>query len=82
MSYFEDRRSEPRIRVNERGLVTLDEHTSAGCFVHDISTGGVKITLLDAKAVPDTFVLSAPDLGVKVCNVVWRTDEMIGAKFE
>jgi hypothetical protein len=82
MTYVEDRRSEPRIRVNERGLVTLDEHTSVGCFVHDISTGGVKVTLLDAKTVPDIFVLSAPDFGVKVCNVVWRTDEMIGAKFE
>ncbi|KQO92012.1 hypothetical protein ASF33_17635 [Methylobacterium sp. Leaf92] len=82
MSYTEDRRSEPRIRVNDKGLITLDEHTSVGCFVHDVSAGGVKITLLDAKAVPSTFVLSAPDLGEKVCAIVWRTDEMIGAKFE
>ncbi|WP_110351857.1 PilZ domain-containing protein [Methylobacterium sp. B4] len=82
MSYIENRRSEPRTRVNEGGLITLDEHTSIGCFVHDISAGGIKITLLDAISVPNTFVLIAPCVGDKVCQVVWRTDEMIGAKFE
>jgi hypothetical protein len=82
MTYIEDRRAEPRCHVNERGSITLDEHTSVGCFVHDVSTSGVKITLLDANAVPSIFLLIAPCLGAKVCNVVWRIDEMIGAKFE
>ena len=51
------------------------------CLIHDISAGGVRITMPDAKVVPTTFVLMATYLGDHVCRVVWRTDEMIGAMF-
>ncbi|KQP40983.1 hypothetical protein ASF49_19800 [Methylobacterium sp. Leaf104] len=62
--------------------MTVDEHTEIACLVHDFSLGGVKITLPDAALVPTTFLLTAPPLdGVKVCSIVWRTDEMIGAQF-
>ncbi|MGU3362120.1 PilZ domain-containing protein [Methylobacterium sp. M6A4_1b] len=77
-----ERRTEPRFRSDEAGRITVDEHTEIACLVHDFSLSGVKITLPDANLVPSTFLLAAPPLdGVKVCSIVWRTDEMIGAQF-
>jgi hypothetical protein len=81
MTDMDERRTEARCHVDQAGLITLDEHTSMGCLIHDISTSGIKITLLNAEDVPDTFLLMASYLGEQVYRVVWRTDEMIGAKF-
>jgi hypothetical protein len=81
MTDMDERRSQPRSRVDQNGLITVDEHTSMACLIHDISAGGVRITMPDAKVVPTTFVLMATYLGDHVCRVVWRTDEMIGAMF-
>ena len=78
---MDERRSEPRYRMDQSALITIDEHTSLGCLIHDISTHGVKITMPDASVVPVTFLLMASYLGDQVCKVVWRTDEMIGATF-
>ena len=81
MPDMDNRRTESRCRIDQPGLITLDEHTSVGCLIHDISTHGIKITMPDATVVPMTFVLMASDLGEQLCTVVWRTDEMIGATF-
>lgn len=81
MTDMDERRTEARWRVDQDGLISLDEHTSMGCLIHDISASGIKITLPNAKDVPDTFLLMASYLGDQVYQVVWRTDEMIGAKF-
>ena len=79
---MQERRAEPRFVSDESGCITLDEHTQIACLVHDFSLGGVKITLPDASRVPNTFLLTAPPLeGIKVCQIVWRSDEMIGAQF-
>ncbi|KQO73342.1 MULTISPECIES: PilZ domain-containing protein [unclassified Methylobacterium] len=79
---MQDRRAEPRILSDETGSITLDEHTEIACLVHDVSLGGVRITLPDAARVPSPFLLTAPPLdGIKLCHVVWRTDEMIGVQF-
>ncbi|KQT50553.1 hypothetical protein ASG52_07010 [Methylobacterium sp. Leaf456] len=78
-----ERRIEPRQRIGEGGTVALDEHTTIGCLVHDISASGVRITLPDASAIPEVFLLSAACLpDAAVCRVVWRDDETIGARFE
>jgi len=81
MPDMDDRRTESRCRVDQNGLITLDEHTTLGCLVHDISTHGIKITMPDASLVPTIFVLMASYLGEQPCVVKWRTDEMIGATF-
>ena len=79
----EERRGEPRHRVNEGGLVVVDEHTLVPCLLHDRSASGVRLTMPDTKAVPTTFVLIAQCLGVAhVCTVVWRDDEVIGARLD
>ncbi|SFK84312.1 PilZ domain-containing protein [Methylorubrum salsuginis] len=78
-----ERRIDPRHRVGEGGTVALDEHTTIGCLVHDISASGVRITLPDASAIPEVFLLSASCLPeAAVCRVVWRDDETVGARFE
>lgn len=79
---MDDRRIKFRCLVDQQGLITVDEHTSLGCLIHDISTHGIKITMPDAAAVPMTFLLIASYLGEQVCKIAWRTDEMIGATFE
>lgn len=78
-----ERRNEPRQRIGGDGSVALDEHTTIGCLVHDLSESGVRITLPDAAAIPEVFLLSASCLpAAAVCRVVWRNDEMIGARFQ
>lgn len=78
-----ERRSAPRHWIGETGAVAIDEHTSIGCFVHDLSATGVRITLPDAAAIPPVFLLTASCLpSAAVCHVVWRADEMIGASFQ
>ena len=80
---MEERRAAPRQRVNEDGLVVVDEHTTLSCILHDRSDTGVRLTMLDAQAVPDTFVLIARCLGVAhVCSVAWRNEETIGARLD
>lgn len=81
MAVMDERRTEPRYLVDQSALISVDEHTSLECLIHDISTQGIKITMPDASVVPSTFFLMASYLGDQVCKVVWRTDEMIGAKF-
>ncbi|BDL42241.1 hypothetical protein MSPGM_48310 [Methylorubrum sp. GM97] len=65
----------------EPGLIAVDEHTSIGCWVHDISAQDVEIVVPDASLVPDVFLLtSSAQESIKVCRTLWRTDEMIGAR--
>jgi hypothetical protein len=79
---MQERRAEPRQRVDGYGSIAVDEHTTVACLVHDISPSGVRITLPDAGSVPAIFLLTAPILdGVRVCSIAWRGDEMIGAQF-
>ncbi len=67
----------------EAGLIAIDEHTSIGCLIHEVTAGGVEITVPDASVVPDVFMLTAMRLAsTKVCRTLWRTDETIGARFQ
>lgn len=63
-------------------MIHIDEHSSVGCIVYDISEDGVRVTLLQADIVPPVFVLTAPFLSKTfVCEVAWRNEESIGARF-
>ena len=77
-----ERRSVERRRIDEAGLIAVDEHTSIPCLVYDVSVGGARLTLPNAEVVPTTFVLDAPCLArTQVCVVMWRSEECIGAQF-
>ncbi|MER2266260.1 PilZ domain-containing protein [Methylobacterium oxalidis] len=78
---MEERRASPRSRVNEDGLVIVDEHTSLPCMLYDRSETGVRLTMPDTRLVPDTFILIARCLGVAyVCTVARREDETLGVR--
>ncbi|GJE35000.1 hypothetical protein LDDCCGHA_5217 [Methylobacterium oxalidis] len=79
---MQDRRNEERHRVDELGFIAINEHTSLGCMVYDVSSIGVRVTMLDTKKVPNVFFLSSLSLGAgRVCNVAWRKAEELGAFF-
>lgn len=68
--------------ADEAGLIAVDEHTSIGCWVRGISAQDVEITVLDTSLVPDVFMLTSSALEpIKVCCTLWRTDEVIGARY-
>ncbi|GJE60181.1 PilZ domain-containing protein [Methylobacterium trifolii] len=80
---MQDRRADARHRVDENGLITIDEHTSIPCLIYDLSSIGARLVSLDTQAVPQTFLLSAGRFGAAlVCSVMWRTAEEIGARFD
>ncbi|GLS53446.1 hypothetical protein GCM10007886_16290 [Methylobacterium gregans] len=66
--------------MNQSGVITVNEHTTLPCVVYVLSEVGVRLLFLDTAEVPDTFGLNAPCFGSGVCEVVWRSDEMIGAR--
>ncbi|MGX5776581.1 hypothetical protein [Methylorubrum zatmanii] len=67
---------------DDAGLIALDEHTSIGCLIHDITAHGVELTVPDASIVPDIFMLTAScSESAKVCHTLWRSDETIRARF-
>lgn len=77
-----ERRASQRERTDGTGSISIDEHSSVGCIIYDVSENGVRVTLPEAEIVPSVFVLSAPFLSKTfVCEVAWRTEESIGAKF-
>ena len=79
---MQERRAATRQRIDESGLITVDEHTSIPCMIYDLSERGVRLVSLDASAVPEIFLLAAGRLAeVRVCEIVWRTQEEIGARF-
>lgn len=77
-----DRRSAPRAQINQSGVIAIDEHTTLPCVIYDLSEVGVRLLFIETEQVPNTFVLNAPCFGSGVCEVVWRTDEMIGARLQ
>lgn len=69
-------------KTGEAGLIAIDEHTSIGCWVHDISAQDVEIVVPDTSLVPEVFMLTSPSPEpIRVCRTLWRTDETIGARY-
>ncbi|MFD0934357.1 PilZ domain-containing protein [Methylobacterium trifolii] len=77
-----ERRTSERVVIKQIGSIALDEHRSASCLIYDHSEGGVRLTLPNAVDVPEVFVLSMEQSAApRVCKVIWRKDEEVGAKF-
>jgi hypothetical protein len=82
MSSHAECRFDTTSAAGEAGLIAVDEHTSIGCWVRGISAQDVEIIVLDTSVVPDVFMLtSSPMETVAVCRTLWRTDEVIGARY-
>jgi hypothetical protein len=54
------------------------------CTVADISEGGVGLTVIDVKGVPDQFELEIKgEAGRRLCKVAWRKPpNRLGVSFE
>ena len=77
-----ERRASPRTRLDESGLIAVDEHTSLPCLIYDLSEHGVRLVSLDALCVPEVFLLAAARFPEpRGCRTVWRGPEEIGARF-
>lgn len=78
-----ERRTAARERIDETALIALDEHTSVPCLIYDLSDAGVRVVAPEVPSLPTTFLLSAHRFGgPRVCRIVWRHGEEIGARFE
>lgn len=77
-----ERRIVPRQRIDETASIAVDEHSSISCLIYDLSRDGVRLVAPELDAVPTTFVLSGQRFAeARVCQVVWRSGEEIGARF-
>ncbi len=81
---FSDRRSTPRKRILKAGVIRALPDFEATCVVRDLSEGGAKLKVKNAKQVPELFQLTIELDGLLAkCEVMWRNDaNEIGVKFE
>lgn len=81
---FSDRRATPRKRILKAGVIRALPDFEATCVVRDLSDGGAKLKVKDARQVPDLFQLTIELDGLLAkCQVMWRNGENeLGVKFE
>lgn len=70
-----------RIGLKTSALVFLQPNgTGMGCSVLDISEGGVRLRV-GALAVPKIFILELAPQIRRLCHIVWRQNDVLGAAF-
>ena len=81
---FADRRATPRKRILKAGVIRALPDFEATCVVRDLSEGGAKLKVKDARQVPDLFQLTIELDGLLAkCQVMWRNGgNELGVKFE
>ena len=81
----DDRRQHLRVEWFSRGTI-MAEHgrPERSCIVNNLSNGGVKLSEVLAKSLPDEFWLRLdPSKGQpRKCRVIWREKYEVGVKFE
>ena len=78
-----EQRSEPRARTHLFGRIVFGSDRSVcDCLVHDLSSGGARLSLAFSHGIPDQFELHMPSRG-QVCRVFvkWRLRREFGVKF-
>jgi hypothetical protein len=77
----EDRRRVHRHAVGYPAKIQFDAALPArDCVIADLSQDGVRL-VLEGAAIPERFTLLLDDALSRICNVVWRLDDEIGAEF-
>ena len=78
-----DRRIAPRIRTLQKGqLFFLNSNSAIECIILNISETGACLRPTDVKSCPDRFQLRCHDGEMKLCQLVWRSHNDIGVRFE
>jgi hypothetical protein len=76
-----ERRADQRRRMFKAGKIYINEGRSViDCTVRNVSGTGALISVL-ASAVPPEFDLLLDGMTHR-CNVVWRTPDRLGVKFQ
>jgi hypothetical protein len=78
-----DRRREPRKRVFKGGSISFGTVSGIGCVIRNLSSHGALIELSMKADLPNEFLLIIkPEMLTRTCQVVWRSENMLGVKFE
>ena len=65
-----EQRSEPRARTHLFGRIVFGSDRSVrDCLVHDLSSGGARLSLAYSHGIPEEFELHMPSRG-QVCQVL------------
>ena len=82
MSPRAERRGAPRQRVLQSGLIVYNSSTrTMKCHILDISEGGAKLLPADTVDCPKVFTLVSRAAAIRLCEVVWQQDSMMGVRF-
>jgi hypothetical protein len=80
-----DKRKHVRVAGDNRAAVIYVPHDTQPimCTVTDISEGGIGLTVVNTKAIPETFILEIKgDHRRRSCTVAWRKDpHYLGVSF-
>ena len=78
---LEQRLSERR-RTFKGGSISLNGQAAIDCLVRNLSTTGACLEIKSPNGIPNTFrLLIKPEILVRRCEVIWKTDHKIGVRF-
>ncbi|CEJ14246.1 Biofilm dispersion protein BdlA [bacterium YEK0313] len=79
---MEERRFDARIRTSKAAVVHAAGGRTIAASLRNVSSGGAKLVVGDAEAVPDSFELEVVgEVGLKRCKVVRRGKGEVGLRF-
>jgi hypothetical protein len=76
-------RKQVRVDLNKQGfLIPAPDAPWIECTIVDVSEGGARVEV-GGLAVPDLFGLAFTARGevLRVCSLIWRQGELVGARF-
>ena len=75
-----EQRTKFRRGIGLPAQIERDGQASLRCKLIDISRHGACVMASDA-AIPNAFVLKVPDASRHACEVMWRSERMLGVRF-
>ncbi len=78
-----ERRREPRRRVlKEARIIFNNRFSTVNAAVRDISSSGCRLKLHQSFALPKSFTIAFPSVGLeRPARLVWQFEEHVGAEF-
>jgi len=82
--HFIEQRQSPRHRVEQAAWIDADDGSQVrDCTLWDVSEAGARIVIGSPAEVPQEFslVFSSDGSIRRRCQVIWRSDQQIGARY-
>jgi hypothetical protein len=78
---MDDRRRVQRTGIYKGAKVAMDE-SLCDCIVRDISSLGARLSITNARSVPDRFSLTFDTARtMHACRIAWRSSTEVGVEF-